>query len=244
MILVYGSYRHALGEAALAITRETVYTAQRTPLGVRERWAVAGVLQAADAAALSTAIDALQTAYATPAQDAVLLFDDGATASSHRLITSNSLGGVQVIQPPQFPSGEGAEYTTWRSYSLVLEAMFPVADAASVLVSWEETLSFMGGGARWVYLPTLSGPPVKQQLQAQSPQRVVQSGRAVGFGGYPSPSAPLFPTNLHQESSSLSYQAPKRVGTGDSAANIEYEVRWVYEFESASALSGAPTLSP
>ena len=244
MILAYGDYRHALGEAALAITRETVYSPQQVPLGVKERWAIAGVLQAADAAALSTAIEALEAAYATPGRDAVLYFDDGTTASSHRLTSASALGGVQVVQPPHFSQGEGAEYTTWRSYSLALEGMFPNSGAATALVNWDETLTFIGGGARWIYLPTLSGAPIKQVVQAQAPQRVVQSGRAVGYGIYPSLSAPLFPLALHQETSSLSYKAPKRVGAGSAAANIEYEVAWHYEFESATALSGLPSVSP
>ncbi len=214
MILGYGSYRHGLGEAALAITRNTVYSEEKIALGVLKRWAVAGVLQGADAAAISSAIAALEAAYAVEGQDAILFFDDGATRSAHQLLNSAALGGVRVVQPPFFSHGEGAEYTTWRSYSLVIEALLPATDAGTRLCSWEETLTFAGGGARWRYLPTLDGPPIKQIVQAQLPQRVVQAGRAVGYLAYPLAPAPLYPAAIHQEYSSIRYHAPKRVGTG------------------------------
>ncbi len=142
MILAYGSYRHALAEAGLSIRRETQFTANGVPTSIRERWRIDGVLQAESPEAVTRAIHELQTAYSRQAQDVALYLPDGTTPTAHVILSRDTIGGVRVTQSPSFPQGRGAEYSTFRSYTIELEADLPVAREANPSLHWEEVLSF------------------------------------------------------------------------------------------------------
>jgi hypothetical protein len=92
-----------------------------------------------------------------------------------------------------------------------------------------------------VYLPVLNGPAIKQMVQQQTTYRVTQSGRAVGYMGYPFPAAPIWPDAWHSDSSSVTRKLPRLSGSGSSAVETEFEVTWSYQFESASPLLGQST---
>src|SRR3569623_1863535 len=115
MILAYGSYRHALGEANLTIQRDTILSPANLAIGWRERWHIQGRLQAATVEQLSSAIIAIENAYRVSQQDAVLYLPDGVTRTAHQLLNSKTYGGVRVTRPPSFPAGDGAEYSTFRT---------------------------------------------------------------------------------------------------------------------------------
>ena len=235
MILAYGSYRHALAETAVAIARETTFSPTRVPLTTRETWRIEGILQAASSAELTAAIDALTKAYARQGQDATLYLPDGITPSAHRLLSRDTLGGVRVVRPPSFPEGRGPEYSTFRSYAIELQADFAAAESDDAVLISEEVLNFSGGGPRWVYLPTLTGLPIKQIVQQATPIRVTQTGRAVGFARYPEPAEPLWPEAWHQETSTIARHLPRRNGT--QMTETEFEVQWNYQFEAVEMLT-------
>jgi hypothetical protein len=179
MILKYGAYAHAANEAELVVTKTAVWSAAEQRQAVRERWTIQGQLHGASPAALTTSIDALLNAYSTDGLDAGLYLDDGVTPTSHIMRSSQSLGGVRVLGI-DFPDSRGAEYATYRSYRIVLEAEFPNAFVA--LLSWIETVSFEGGGPRWVLIETRTGPPQQQLVSQATPYRVIQGGRRWGSG--------------------------------------------------------------
>lgn len=243
MILAYGSYRHALAEAGLSIRRETQFTANGVPTSIRERWRIDGVLQAESPEAVTRAIHDLQTAYSRQLQDVALYLPDGTTPTAHVILSRDTIGGVRVTQPPSFPQGRGAEYSTFRSYTIELEADLPVSGEANPSLRWEEVLSFSGGGPRWVYLATLAGPPVRQQVEESTPYRATQSGRAVGLREYPTPAAPIWPSAWHQDASTITRRLPRRIGAGTAATETDFEVTWLYQFESASPLVAQPSRS-
>jgi hypothetical protein len=243
MILAYGSYRHPLAEAGISIQRETLFAATGVPTATRERWWIDGVLQAESSAGVTRAIVELQSAYSRQAQDVVLFLPDGTTPTAHTIQSRDTIGGVRVTRPPSFPQGRGAEYSTYRSYTIELEADIPVTRDANLLLYWEEVLSFSGGGPRWVYLATLAGPPVRQQVQESTPFRATQSGRAVGFRDYPTPAAPIWLAAWHQDASTITRRLPKRTGSGAATTETEFEVTWQYQFESASPLVAQPNRS-
>ncbi|HWA98357.1 MAG TPA: hypothetical protein VG713_07685 [Pirellulales bacterium] len=240
MILGYGAYRHELGEAALTIGREALLSNDGSAIGWRERWSIAGRLHADEQADLTTAIESLETAYRIAGQDAVLYLPDGMTPTAHRLLNADALGGVRVVRPPSFPDGFGAEYSTFRTYSIELEAEFVDPTLMTDVVEWAETLGFSGGGPKWAYLGTLAGAPIRQQLQQFTPFKVVQQGHAVGLRGYPTPASPIWPAAWHQDQGGVTRALPKRVGS----TNSHYEVSWSYQFESADTLTGDPTSRP
>src|SRR4051812_10427001 len=100
MIFKYGSYTHDAAELTLTIRREPVFCQGNFESAYKESWQGKGFLQAADQAALTTAINALQAAYATHGQNATLYLADGTTATSHALVSANSYTGVRVTQHP------------------------------------------------------------------------------------------------------------------------------------------------
>jgi hypothetical protein len=239
MFLRYGSHTHAAGECAVQIARRSLFNEAAVAYAIRERWTIEGYLQAADATALTAAIDALVAAYAQPGQDLVLLMPDGSTPSSHRLLATETLGGPRVVSL-QFPHGKDGEYSTYRRYRIEVEADIPVISADTVLLSWHEWLGFVGGGPLFVYLSTLAGPPVKQVVSAQTPYRAIQEGHAVGYAGWPLPPDPLWPTAEHMERRRIVRHAPRRSGPAGIQAYTHFETRWRYEFESDASLIGSP----
>ena len=242
MYLKYGAYTHANHECSLVVARTPRFNDGGQQVAVVERWEIAGFIQAASQAALTTALSALASAYALNGQDATLLLDDGVTPTHHQIINANTLGGVRVVQAPSFPQGRGAEYSTFRSYTITLEAEIPVSGASSLLVFFEEALSFKGGGPRFVHLQTLTGSPQKQIVAASTPFTATQQGRSIGYASYPTIPAPLWPSSEHVDQRDIAYKSPKRSGPTGSPQYSEYEVSWSYHFEDASSLTGVPNV--
>lgn len=242
MYIKYGTYTHANNECSLVVARTPRYNEGGHVVSIIERWDIAGFIQAASQAALTTALNSLRTAYASNGLDLSLLLDDGVTATHHQIHNVNTLGGVRVVGGPSFPEGKNAEYSTFRSYTVSLEAEIPVSGYASLLIFFEETLSFQGGGPRFVHLQTLTGSPQKQIVADSTPYKAVQTGRSVGYASYPAFPGPLWPNDEMRDQRQINYRSPKRSGTSGSPQYSEYEVSWQYQFESASALSGAPNV--
>ena len=237
MYLKYGSYQHAANECAVVISREGIFSADGVPMGYRERWDIQGRLQADSQAAVTAAIGALQSAYAAHGQDLGLYLDNGAI-TSHHLASAATAGGTQVVVPPSFPEGKGAEYSTFRNYAVAVEGV--VVDTAHPILSWVEALNFTGGGPEFGFLETLNGVPQKQLLKQATTFKATQQGQAVGHGSYPFIPAPLWPNAEHVHLRDIYYQTPVRKGL--SGLVTEFPVRWSYAFESELPLVGSPTL--
>lgn len=241
MYLKYGNYQHAANEASLVISKETVFSEAGTARGLRERWHIQGRLQAAEQAALTAAIGALQAAYAIQAQDVGFYFDDG-QPTSHRIVSAATNGGVRVISPPSFPQGQGAEYSTFRTYAIALEAEW--LDTQASLLSWHETIRFSGGGPQFGHLEPINGQPVKQLLKQATTFEATQSGEAVGYLAYPVPALPIWPQAEHVNRREIRYDLPRRTGPPSSATYTQFKVSWSYFFEDAGPLVGLPTAWP
>jgi hypothetical protein len=238
MILKYGSYAHDPNEATLAITRQPRRNAAGQIVGYVERWRIAGVKQAATQADLTTALAALKAAYASGGSDLRLVLDDGVTATAHALLSAGSVGGTRVLGGVEFPVGRGAEYTTFRSYQVTVEADY--LDSQVSLLSFIETLSFAGsGGPIFRYLPTLNGPWQRQTVAETSNYFVTQRGQAIGSRAYPAPTAPLWPAAEHRERRVIEYRSP-RPGSRNSG-DTEWPIAWTYVFESHAAMHGLPS---
>lgn len=237
MFLQYGNYVHATNEAEVTISRLPTYNDGGLLQGYLETWRIRGILQAADQTALSIAINQLNAAYAVQDRNLGLFFDSGA-ATSHVLLSAQSIGGVRVIDGPNYPVGTGAEYSTFRSYEIAVEAEF--RNAQRGLLAWTESLSFSGGGPRFVMQQPLDGLPVRQRVAESTPYLVQQSGSAVGNLTYPIPSAPLFPADEHVDQRRIDRGQPRRHGSSYS----EWPISWSYSFEAAAPLLGLPRTWP
>lgn len=236
MIVKYGTYAHENNEVTVAISRRSQYSQRGILEYTRESWVMRGFIQAASQSALTTAIDSLRTAYATNGYDVGLYLDDGTTLTSHYMTSSNARGGVRVVDL-EFPEGEGAEYSTFRSYGITLEADF--YNTSDNFLEWDEEISFEGtGGPLRVFIPTLDGLPQEQITAQYTTYRATQEGSALGLGGYPFYPPPIWPDAELQFLRRTSQKAPKRIGSD----YVGYGISWSYTFESVSPISGRPTL--
>lgn len=234
MFLKYGNFQHDDGEVAIAISRVSLFTPGGVVYGYTERWDVQGRLQTADQATLTTALQAMFNAYQLQGQDISLHIDES-TVTNHVMVSASSDGGTRVVNPPAFPVGRGAEYSTFRNYTLAVEADF--LSTGSKLISWQEAFDFIGtGGPTWRLQQVLTGPAQRQDLTTNSTQRIVQRGTAIAQGGaYPLSSPSAFPAAEHQELR----QITRSFSSGQLGQRT---VNWVYFFETISPLSAVPTI--
>lgn len=244
MIAQYGSYRHALNECAVSVENNAKFSPDLVYLGNVIRWTINGQIFADTPALLTPLGLALVQAYSIQAQDAAIFLDDGTTLSLYTLANAGSLGGVRVIQGPSFPYSEDAVYTTFLPYTIVLEAEYPAIGAQSLILQWQETVTLMGGGPRWVLQETLNGPPIRQQVVEQTKYTANQSGSAVGYLRYPNAALPIWPQACHFDHIPVVKVTPRTVGNGSGIANTEFPIFWNYDYESADPLAGQPTQRP
>jgi len=237
MFLQYGSYVHDTNEASVTISRVALFNEAGLRHGYLETWRIRGILQEADQDTLTISINALKAAYLIQDRNIGLFFDSGA-ATAHVMLSSQTLGGVRVIEGPSFPVGEGAEYSTFRSYEITVEAEFRSLTIG--LLAWTESIVFGGGGTRFVMQQPLQGMPVRQLVAEATPYTAQQTGSAIGQFTYPVPSAPIWPADEHRDQRRIERGQPRRHGNGYA----EYPISWSYSFEAAAPLIGLPRLWP
>ena len=236
LILKYGSFAHEQNDAAIAISRRGNYSGRGNLEYVRETWSIRGFLQAASQSALTTAINSMKAAYNSNGYDVGLYLDDGTTLTSHYMTSSQARGGVRVVAL-DFPEGEGAEYSTFRSYSITLEADF--FNTTDFLLEYNETISFKGtGGPRRVFLETLDGIPQEQIGARFTTYKAMQRGSSIAFGNWPNFPPPIWPAAELLDQREVNIHTPTKV----DEQYFGYGIDWSYTFESTSPLQGRPTL--
>lgn len=225
MIFKYGSYSHADNEVALSVSKTPEYTARGFRFGTRERWVLRGKIQANTVAALTTAMDALEDAYAENNKTAVLLLSDGSTETQHKMAASDCLGGVHVVGL-DYDEGVNAEYTSYRSYTITLEGLR--TDKEQTILEYSESITLQGsGGPRRVILETLDTPPIIQITAQRTAQTIVQAGFARTYDHWLIPQ-PLLPS-LEQEHLRIIENIDPESFRGTLRA---FPVRWQFTFVS------------
>lgn len=186
-------------------------------------------------AALDAKARALEAACDLQFRDLIFRRDDG-SASHITLLNSNSISGVRA-GTVAFREGRGAEFATYRHFTVTFTAEYPVSGADNFLLEFREEISFQGGGPEIVWLPALKGPPQRQITFEQTTYQATQSGQAVGYLARPQPPAPLWPQAYLPRRSSIRKISGRRRGRGREGFGIS----WNYVFESATPFSGNPT---
>jgi len=240
MILRYGNYSHDDCEAKIAIQRRSSLTRANVPFSYTEQWAIELLVVGDDVTDVTTKLLAIEAAYKIRGVDCRLLTSAGG-ATAHKMLHADTIGGVRVVSLPSYPTGEGAEYTTYRTVTIVLEADFPInpGDPGTQFLDWQETVETFGGGPLLGYTAPINGVPVRQTIRQRTTFKATQSGSAVGYLGYPAIPGPLFPGAL-MENPRITRSAPRRNGTSAQ----EFPVSWSYVFESPSPLFGTPNIQP
>lgn len=232
MILRYGTYSHPDNEVMISISQRPTFNEIGLRSGYVASWSVQGMILGTSSSDLATKIAALEAAYGVDGLDLVLYDSDGVSVR-HAMRNTGSRTGVKISEL-SYPTGDGTEYVTYRTYSFTAEAEYQT-DLGVFSIS--ESYSFGGGGQQKIVIPTLSGPPVEQLVRQQTAYTCQQQGQAIGVAAYPTVPAPAFPSAEHRDRRRITYNRPSRIGR---YGNQMYQVSWSYEFESPSALFALP----
>ena len=223
----YGNYTHPANEVNLvSVQQYPVYTDRLYRRTSRYRMTIAGELQYATQAELTTKITELMAAYDYDGYEAGLYQDDGTVTRHHLPLNGNLISGPRIMYR-DFPKGDAAEYATKRTFRVVLEAEY--LEVESQLVSFQETLSFRGtGGPLWRMKMYAKGVPKPELLAQKTPQQIIQHGTVVGLQGYPLGflPAPLFPQWEHANQRSFNIQSPRRYGN----MFLDFPMTYAYVF--------------
>lgn len=236
MIIKWGSYSHETSGADLSVTRTPVTSETGDRVGYRETWTIKGMITGTSISDLTTKINALETAYATNAQDLKLVLDDGSTDTAHQMLTASTIGGTKVVAGPTFAESEG-EYVTWRKYEIQVEGYFETASPA--LLAYSESVTIEEGQPEKAFIKTLTGFPQEQITAQKTTHTASQSGTAIGRADFPTPPSPIWPAKISGKLR-VTRTGPKRIGPIGSPNLTEYGISWDYPFESATPLSGSP----
>jgi len=224
----YGGYAHSDNEVSVALQQRAEFDARMIRKVLRKTLQLEGKIHGTTQADLDAKMKLLDAAYSVDNRDAILLLDDGSTHSTHSLPLSGAYGGVRVTQPPSWGQSVKGEFTTWRTYSITLEADYLTLQEE--LLAFQETLSFEGtGGRRVAYIETVDTFPDKQQVNRFTVAKMVQSGQALGLTRYPSPPIPIFPLDEDEDVRNI-------VSTGPTVllgVASEFGMSWKYQFRRA-----------
>lgn len=238
--LEYGDYVHPSGEVVVVITRRTIRGEDDVATEEVINWQIAGRLEAANQAALTTALQELEAGYAEDGGDIGLYLSDG-TPTAHVILSAQTSGGVMVTNRPEYPIGEGAQYANYRDFRIGIEAKIPinfVPGGSSTIIS-QETLDITGdGGPAFVIREQLVGKPIPYQTKQFTKTSATQSGYAEGYGRYPFTAAPIFPQWLKRDVSRVKYMPPGRTMSGPSSKQ-RFRIEWTYVFESPGPENGS-----
>ncbi len=237
LYLKYGTYQHAEDEASVVMRYENKYTEDGQIVEVVGSWDISGILQADTQAALTTAIQALEAAYAFPDKD-IGVFISGGTPTAHRMRFADwdSIRPMALV----YPVGDQAEYVAQRTYQISIEARrVPTnAQGGDPILEWSETIEIQGtGGADWAFQPVVSGNWPSFNLTDQTPVTIVQSGSAVGLKNYVGYPDPIFPSSAEHG------KLRRRVRTGPRKRVPElreFGCNWSYTFEFMGGVPNVP----
>lgn len=240
MIFSYNGYAHDDNEVWFDVSYRTIHSEVGFRQNLLGRFIVYGVKKADDAASLTTALLALETAYSSDGGD-IAFHDNSGNLTRHFMLSSSTVDGVQVKDFRYLPGnpriwGSGTEYVNMRSYRIILEGL--LIDSPLNVVFWKESVMGIGtGGPKFIYKGALTGPPQKQLIQQQTAFQAVQEGYAVGYIDYPFPATPIWPQHEHLQRRRLTKLTPKF----GAVQNTLFPIRWHYEFESSAQLIGSPS---
>lgn len=239
MVLQIGSYSFASDTVAVGIDRNTSLNEAMECYVITHRWDIAGQIHGDDQNTVIANMAALELACSVAGKDIRLYGNDGTTVA-HALLNAGSVSGVRITKPPSYPKGDGAELTTFRTFTMAAEAdYFFAPQKLNQLKAFSETVNIQSGGPVYDLIEMVNGPPIFYRVRNFSPWRASQSGQAIGLHSRPTPPPPLWPGAL-MRGPSTSKQSPRWMGK----RFVDFGVSWQYEFASAEPLVGEPGLWP
>lgn len=234
MYLRYGNYTHAVDEAAVNISKKRTLNQQGFPIGGVETWQIQGQLNGTSTSDLTAKILELENAYSKGGRD-IYLLDDSFNPTAHYILNSQTVSGI-VATAVVYPFSNGAEYTTFRNYSIEVQASYDIdgggggggTGGKNDVIDFDQTISWSGtGGPQFVVRQPRYGKPILQIVSRSTPISVQQSGTAVGYRGYPNVPPPIYPRFEHVDRRQIVRQHP-RIATAEERR--EFRINWNYSF--------------
>lgn len=239
MYLQIGSRLRPFNEVkAPAIAYKPIYDAKRRMIAVEETWQISGriVLQTnATQTNMTKAIDLLKRDLDTVRPDLRFLEDNGSTPSAFVLLRQDCIDGPNLIDA-SFPSDANDVYPTGVMWQAVFAAKRSLTNS-NVILEFSETLSNPEGGRVIGMVGGSINFAEVQLFRANEPYRYIQSGRAVGLFGPPTPPPPLWPAFRVRPDISQPVMVSPRILYPVAQ---EFERSWTYEFVSNFPLIGTP----
>lgn len=231
MILKWGSYAHAQDEVGIRIEKRSIFDTFNRRMGMIHDWTIIGAVHASSQSALTTALNNLETAYDSDYQDLKLFLNDGTTVTQHVLLNSATFGGTKVIGFGYMdgPWKMRCEYANRRTFWIRIRGEIRTGSGQ---YAWRERMRVKGtGGALFRYMPRLSGAPIAQTLQTDTPFYYIQEGSALGREAYISPPGPVYPGIEHVEQREIYYDTPEDMRVG---GNELLRTSWRYVMEATT----------
>lgn len=227
MYFRYGSYVHDTDLWNVHFSIRPIRNSENDRMLNRYQFRLRGTLKADSPSLLTSKIRALRNSYAVDNGDAGLYFDNG-DPTADVITNANSYDGVHVSLIDE-GSDNGAEYTTFRSFSIDIYADY-LPYGGIVIESYTETVQIVGtGGPRTVGIELITGPPQLQTPVSQTLVRAIQQGQMITISGTPSAPPPYWPQYVLQDTftnSKLSQSLGRRK-----------QLSWKYDFLSPIPLS-------
>ena len=251
MYYQYGNYRFDDDAVSSVFTCPAKLDSNGIPYAYSPQFKLSGWISITDTgtvagnqAAMTAKLAEFEAAFSRQFQN-FALYDNAGNLTAHKLINAQTLGGVKILTRPEYPVGAGAEYTTYRSFSLTLGAEIAVSpqQGTNAVIEWQETLTFIGtGGPRRVWQEFIEDNPENQVVAQRTTIKAIQRGSAIGFGDYLAFPAPLYPLEVeHEDQRVYERGTPNAKGAG---VFKYYPSSWSYSFEFANPAFGNPTGRP
>lgn len=244
MRLRYGSYWFDNDSVFVATAKRTNFDTRGLPASETHTFRMRGWLYPAvsgtaaqQQVSLTARRVALERALRLQRQDLVFYGDDGHVVFA--LTNARALGGVRITEGPDYPGELGFEHGGQTTFTFTAEAEYPVlvsGQGGTILVAFDETLSFSGGGPARDFIEPVNAPPIRTTLKQYTVFRARQQGTAVALGSWPVAPPPLWPAHL------LRNGEPTIRSPQLGARGLEFAITWAYEFGSSTPLIGRPNL--
>ncbi|WP_417744853.1 hypothetical protein [Rosistilla oblonga] len=224
-----------VASTGVQISREALKNAAGETWGVNETWQLSGRLicdknAANKSASLDPQILAIENLFSRSGGDLKLLHTNGAR-SSHEMLDSQVVGGVQVASPVSFGAYQNGEYHAFRTFTVALVGTKRLESYTTEFLDWKESLRFQGGGPVYGFVERNEGLPIKQRFQEFTPSYVTQSGRIVGMSKHPTiDDIPfIYPASDLLQDPDFQLETPVRVGKNQF---FSYPVTYEFRFGS------------
>jgi len=237
MYFRYGGYAHDAGECLVDTpSPETIFSDDGVVTGLRQRISITGRKHAANPAALTAALQAMEAAYSVQYQEGALCDDSGAVTA-----IAVPAGLARVVQPPAYVATTPGQWTTYVDYSIILEVVQTSAYGQEQF-DFRENVTFQPPpfaptNQEFVYRNPLLGE-VQRQGAGIFTFTAVQSGEVSSKIFWQSPRSPNWPQHCHWKQSTTSYD--RRHSTKNYWS---YVTTWNYVFEAPYSLNQYPAIT-